>query len=433
MTDGTLSAVFDLSNASLGVRDVVVTLPTFGASDTLADAFTIEKPTPPYVEAQLTGPKQAAPGYPYTGILHFVNRGNSDATHTLVRVDGFQSRAKVEVRGPGLSVTDLDSGEEHGVLVAVDRIPALSSSAAILRFTPIGHAHSHYHLRVSVVEDSVASANTGPPTDPTLGVKQEVLSHSTTDERGIFHVAGAFGSGDLNYEVKIIPGAPPVPATLTKSQSAGQVHYAFTGYLPGAATGPPGGLIGSIFNLQGGGTQTFTRRSRAVAMAAEADALTGRISVTLDGKKKLDDALKVAKDAYGTYRVTVDRRTITDCLLAQGHIDQIQHDALIRFANGGQTLKLMDTALGKSGLANSIVTSEFSVLTGIAYDSWESGLIGGGFSPGYLATGQLDITKTNPFVGLDRQQKLAAVFELCLPKPPPPPPPPTPPAQFYYP
>ncbi len=47
----TLSAVFDLSNASLGVRNVVVTLPTFGASDTLPDAFTIEKPTPPYVEA----------------------------------------------------------------------------------------------------------------------------------------------------------------------------------------------------------------------------------------------------------------------------------------------------------------------------------------------------------------------------------------------
>ncbi len=413
----TLSAVFDLSKASLGVRDVVVTLPSFDASAALRDAITIEKSTPAYVEAQLTGPGQAAADYPYTSFLHFVNRGNTDAVHTLVRVDGFQSRAKVEVRGPGLSVTDLDSGDEHGVLVAVDRVPALSSSTAVLRFTPIGPGHSHYHLRVSVVEDSVAAANTGPPSDPTLGVKQEVRSHSATDERGIFHVSGAFGSGDLNYEVRISPGAPPVPSTLTESHTADRVRYAFTGYLPRAPTSPPGTR----------GRGLIQARPRAVAVAAEADGLTGRISVTLDGKKKLDDALKVAKDAYGTYRVTVDRRTITDCLLAQGHIDQIQHDALIRFANGGQTLKLMDTALGKSGLANSIVTSEFSVLTGIAYDSWESGLIGGGFSSGYLATGQLDITKTNPFVGLDRKQKLAAVFELCLPKPPPPPPPPPPP------
>jgi hypothetical protein len=168
-----LTATFDLTGAAPGARDVVVSLPSFGASATLPAAFEVQPVIPPILTATLSGAASASPMYPWTGLLFVANSGNVDATDVTVRVDGFHAGAAIQVVGSGVtSVTEAAGGSTTGVVISIKRVHAGANVGMLVRFVPKGAAHTIYHLRPVVTGHggecggASGSLTTPPPPDP---------------------------------------------------------------------------------------------------------------------------------------------------------------------------------------------------------------------------------------------------------------------------
>jgi hypothetical protein len=128
------------------------------------------------------------------------------------------------------------------VLVEISEVPAQSTEAAFVTFTPVGDNGSEYSLQPFTV---VSNDETflPPASDPTASAKDEVTSESETSVAGVIHVDSATGGGDVHYSIEAgeMPAAEaPTSPRISESQLAdGEVRYELEATLPGPATGPP--------------------------------------------------------------------------------------------------------------------------------------------------------------------------------------------------
>jgi len=92
-------ATFDLTEATAGLRDVVVTLST-QESMTLQDAFTVEPGGDSQLWVDILGRGTIRPGRPQTFTIVYGNHGNSDAYAVPLWLAGIPINAEVSVRTP---------------------------------------------------------------------------------------------------------------------------------------------------------------------------------------------------------------------------------------------------------------------------------------------------------------------------------------------
>jgi hypothetical protein len=238
-----LSATFDLSQAAEGAYDVVVTLPKFSVSSTLPAAFKVTAPWAAEIESELVGFPAGSTHEPWTGELLYTNTGTLDAHNTILAIEGFQTGAEVKVSGPNvLGTTYQDNGSSRTVLIEISEVPAQSTEAAFVTFTPVGDNGSVYSLQpFTVVSNDETFA---PPTsDPTVTAKDEVTSESKTSVTGVIHVSSATGGGDVRYSIeageKPASEAPSSPRVSETTLPNGETQDELEATLPGPATGPP--------------------------------------------------------------------------------------------------------------------------------------------------------------------------------------------------
>ena len=396
-----LTARFDLRGRALGAWDVVIGRSNSNASATLPGGFEIETTQEPRLELSMTGPGSATDGLPWRGVLNVSNLGNIDATNALVRLDGFQTGAGVSVKGARPTI--VDDGEARGLVLQIDRVPALGSTGVVIMFTPVGPPHSFYYLQPSVLVDS----GTPPATDPTMAASATVASNDAAGETGVVHVTGAFGSGDISYSLRRESVNEPASPSIDIQESGGNVTYTYSTSIPPAPTGPPKSPNGA-------------RRDATV-----------KVLVRLELADSTVGALSAVKDAYGQYQLSLDRRKINDCLKRKGWIDDADYETLNNLTDGAAPLQLMNAALELApGGAGEFASAEFSVLPDLMNGAWEHALVGGGgffTSAGVLRTSNAFPLGQNPFPFMTPEEGLAKVLQDCgqdpdKPKPPPPPP-----------
>jgi hypothetical protein len=373
----TLGARFNLAGKHSGVYDVVVTRP--GASEgILSKAFTIQREARAGIGVSLGGRSAALGNYPTLVALNVTNSGNIDAVNTLVRVDGLESGNEVDVIGSGATAIPFDDGRTHGVGVQLDRVGAGASKTALLRFTPIGAAHSRYSLQARLLVKEVPDKSVVPDADPRGDVVKETASKSATAEKGSMRVTGGAG-GSLAYDFNFKPGGTAKTPTVQRSSSGGRLKYVFQASLPKPGTGPPDG---------------------------KATGTTGQLDLTLDGTASSVNGLRAVKDGTGNNALTAQRRYIADCLLGRKYIDQGEHDNLNELAEGGQAIVALDSALDEEE-ADSIVSGQFETFAAEIADAWDAAL---------LAALKSAAAKdpSNPFFkGKTDAEINGAVLELC--------------------
>jgi sugar lactone lactonase YvrE len=373
-----LEVRFDLAGMTAGRWDVAVS--RAGVTDTIPSGFRIDQIPAARIRTEILGNAGALGNYPKTLILSVSNVGNIDATNALVRVDGFQSGAEVDVTGAGGLSTD--SGASHGIAVALDRVPPDTSKLVLFRFTPTGTAHSHYGLQASAVTNYIDDA-TIDATDPANRITNDVSTKAETAESGVLHMAGG-ASGDVSYALAFNPGGTKREVSATRTGSGWEIK----GWLPKAGTEPP------TASTQPSGTN-------------------GELTLTLTGAV---DKLKSVRDGTGNNAMTAQRKWIADCLLARKYIDQGQHDALNQLAEGGQAVEAADIGLDESS-ADALLSGQFETFAATVVGAWESKLLE------YLKEAAKK-DPTNPFFkGKSESQINGAVFEICKRSDPPPVPP----------
>lgn len=374
----TLGARFNLAGRRAGAYDVVVERP--GASRAaLPGAFTLQREARAAVGVALTGRSGALGNYPAMVILNVTNRGNVDAVNSLVRVDGFETGAEVDVIGAGASAIPFDDGRSHGVGVQLDRVGAGAAKSVLLRFTPIGDAHAKYRLQARLIVREVPAKEVRPVAVANRDVVKEIGSRSATNENGTMRITGGAG-GSLAYDFNFKAGASVrAPAVERVSSSDGRLRYVFKASLPRAGTGPPSG--------------------RPTGTA-------GQLDLTLDGTQSSVDGLRAVRDGTGNNALTAQRRYVADCLLARRYIDKREHDDLNELAEGGQAIVALDAALDEAE-ADTILSGQFETFAAVIADAWDSALLG------YLRKAASK-DPTNPFFkGRTDAEINGAVLELC--------------------
>ena len=306
--------------------------------------------------------------------------------------------------GTGAGAINLENGASHSLAVTVDRIPPDSSKIVLIRFTPLGPAHSVYKLQASTVSDYITDS-TIDGTDPAARLTKNTSSQSATDESGVLHMAGGAANVDISYALAFSPGAAKRDPAVTRT--AGGIP------VPRLAARSP------------------ARRRRHAS--TQPGATNGELTLTLTGPL---DALKSVRDGTGNNAMTAQRKWIADCLLARTYIDQAQHDTLNELAEGGQTIEAVDIGLDEAA-ADALLSGQFETFAALILGAWETQLTV------YLKEAAKK-DPTNPFFkGKTEAEINGAVFEICrredpppippdpdgpppedVPQPPPPPPPP---------
>ena len=143
---------------------------------------------------------------PEDAVLSASNLGNIDATNALVRVEGFESGAEVDVSGSGVGGFSMEDGGTHGIGVVFDRIPPGGSRIGVDAASRRSARRTRiYSLQASVDTDYVADGEI-EGTDAAARVTKDVSSQSATDESGVLHMAGGAASGDISYALAFKPG-----------------------------------------------------------------------------------------------------------------------------------------------------------------------------------------------------------------------------------
>ena len=398
----------DLRGRALGAWDVVIGRNNSNASATLPGGFEIETTEEPRLEVSMTGPGNSTSGLPWRGVLQVSNRGNVDATNALVRLDGFQTGAGLSVSGA--QATIIDDTEASGMVLQVDRVPALGSTGVVIGFTPVGPAHSFYYLQPSILVDS----GTPPATDPTMALSAEVASNDAAGETGAVHVTGAFGNGDIGYSLRRESVNKPAPPSIQISESGDNVSYTYSVSLPPAGTGPPAVPKG-VVGLRG----ALTRRDEGT-----------KVTVRLNMAKRTAQALFATKGAYGQYQLSIDRLKINDCLKRKGWIDDADYETLNNLAKGTAPLSLMVNALTRVPGVGQVASAELKILPAVMNGGWEKRLVGRADrlygTRGALLDSNGFTMAGNPFHDLTPEEALAKVIQDCAEDDPEPPPPPKP-------
>ncbi len=372
----TLEATIDLAGAAVGTWDVVVELPDFGASATLPGAFTIEAPNEAAVDVTLQGRAAALDGYPWFGTLHLTNSGNVDATNTLVRIDGFQSGAGVEVLGRGASVQGIGIDGSRSIVILVDRVPANSTKSLLVKFIPVGAAHDAYYLRPYVLQSS-APADGAPEPDATLRTSARVLSSSGRDQSGVVSVAGADVNGDIDYSLRIAPGKPG-PFSVTRSESGDRVHFRFEVALPGQVTGPPGDFeFGPVRRLAAG-------RALPIFAAVASRPPTDAATFDIETSKAILDAIK-ADPALRA--LANDRKKLAKCLHECALLDTKEQENANQLADADGSLALMEL------LASALHDPQVSGVDDAATGAFEEQTVG---AEGSIGTGYAESVGFGP-------------------------------------
>lgn len=413
----TLEARFDLAGKEVGLRDVVVSRGDRPDAATLKGAFLVQTYGGARLGAEVLGRQGVLGNYPATVLLQVTNVGNVDATNAIVRLDGFHTGADLDLLTGGASIAQHDDGVRRGAIVTFARIPARGSATALLRFTPVGAAHSVYRLTTTVLAETVPDRDLRPASDQAAGVTRQASASSATSEKGVLSVFSGSAAGSLSYALQFRPGAGSKP-----SVTAGAGRYVLKADIPKPGTGPPG--------AQGPGT-------------------AGDLELTLEGTEATFSRLRSVRDGTGNNAITAQRRWVADCLLARKYIDKDQHGNLNDLAAGGQVAGAVAAGLGDD--AKAIATGRFATFAARLSGAWEAQLIAD-----VAAAASRD--PSNPFFKGKKPEEInGAVLELCRredpkpnpapptkkpddppavddPVPPPPPPPPAPyPVEVFYP
>ncbi len=369
------SARLNLQGAKLTRYDLVVGRRGSSASVSFARGFTVQERVPPTIGAEVLGGRAALGNYPTRAVVKVTNYGNVDATNALVRVDGFQSGADVDVSGPGVSALPVESGADHGMVVAFDRVPALGTKAAFVRFTPVGPAHALYRVRTQVLSHTVPPGDVGPAANPALRLAREVVKRTDTEESGVLNLTGG---GTLSYSLAFKPGSKATPASVEGGRSGATVRHQFTASLPKPGTAPPSGRPQDV---------------------------TGDLTMTISGSVSTIQGLRAVRDGTGGNATTAQRRHIADCLRARSYISRAQHATLDDLADGGQTIAAVLAGLGDQE-ADAVLSGQFDVFAGLVVNAWDTALIE------YLeAAASRD--PSNPFFKRPAEEINGAVLELC--------------------
>ncbi len=243
-TAHTLTATVDLAEAAEGTYDVVVSLPAFSASATLPAAFKVTAPWAAEVETELIGFPADSTGEPWTGELLYTNTGTLDAHNTILAIEGFQTGAEVKVSGSNVvGTTFQDSGSSRTVLVEISEVPAQSTEAAFVTFTPVGDNGSEYSLQPFTVLSNDETFSP-PADDPSVTTSNEVTGESENSLKGVVHLKSSTGGGDVRYsieasEVPAAEAAGRAPRIVETTLENGEVRDELEATLPAPATGPP--------------------------------------------------------------------------------------------------------------------------------------------------------------------------------------------------
>jgi hypothetical protein len=398
----TLTGRLDLTGAAPGPYDVVVTFAAAGISQTIPAGFTVVEEIAPTIDARIVGRDVILGETLWTGLLRYSNSGNVDATNTILRVDGFHHGADVEVLGAGASVRHLDSPESHSIIVTIDRIPAGSTGAVVVRFTPIGPAHSTYIFGSWVLQDSQPSEPSEPAPaqpDPPLQVSREIRSVTDSTESGVLHVTGPFPAGDIEYSVSIEPEKGKLtPSSFKETTNGDSTHLEVTGSVSPAGTGPPppDGPVAP-------GTAPI---AAAIARAHAKDDVIDKalkVKAKYDAKKKLLNDAKKYNDLFNKTvagrEFELSRERINECLRIKNVITQKEFELLQTYAQGGETITLINDLAGQVPL-KSITRGAFDVELGLLGEAglgaWERTLVGSPFTRDFGLVWTLE-DETAPF------------------------------------
>ena len=285
--------------------------------------------------------------------------------------------------GAGAGGINMENGASHSLAVTVDRIPPDSSKIVLIRFTPLGPAHSVYKLQASTVSDYITDG-TIDGTDPAARLTKNMSSQSATDESGVLHMAGGAANVDVSYALAFAPGAAKRDPAVTR---------------------PP-----ADSSSEAGCRSPARRRQHR---RRQPGATNGELTLTLTGPL---DALKSVRDGTGNNAMTAQRKWIADCLLARKYIDQSQHTTLNELAEGGQTIEAVDIGLDEAA-ADALLSGQFETFAALIVGAWETKLTV------YLKEAAKK-DPTNPFFkGKTEAEINGAVFEICRREDPPPIPP----------
>jgi hypothetical protein len=146
---GLMSATFNLSGATPGVRNVVVTNPD---NSTFTDnaAFTVQQGGTPQLWAQLFGYQLIRVGVAQTYYIEYGNRGNSDALGTRLLVYFPSSVApNVTFGNANGVVSSVTQGSTTIVAMNIGRVPAGSTSLIPITMTA-GASQAPFQVEVNI-------------------------------------------------------------------------------------------------------------------------------------------------------------------------------------------------------------------------------------------------------------------------------------------
>jgi hypothetical protein len=430
----TLTGTLDLTGAAKGAYDVVVTSPGTGASRTLPGAFTVEEADPASIVLQIVGPNANLGGRHWSGLLQYTNLGNVEATNALLRIDGFHHGADVEVIGAGSSFTELDAPDDHSVLVKIDRIPARSTGAVLVRFLPVGPGHDVYHLDAWVMDDSAPSEPPQSPPDPPLQITKDVRSVTDSSESGVLHLSGPFPAGDIEYTISTEPGSGNVrPTSLKRTTNGDDVQIDVTASVAVPATGPPSAnvagepipfaIVGAVFPRAGIRATDYPGR-RIEKLYDEGLKVRTQYKAKEKLLKDWDKYNGLYDKANAGHDFELSRERINLCLLKNGSITSEQFEKLQEYAQAGEALSLINTAINQTpaaAVAGGAFTVELDVLTALGAKSWEVLLVGSTLSEFGMVWTTDDAVKPSKahrkFEGLSAKQRLELIVKLCVKKP----------------
>ncbi len=429
----TLSGTVDLRGAAEGPWNVVVSLPAAGVSRIFAGGFTVAAASLAKIDAQLVGRDEALGDYPYTSVLEYTNAGNVDATNTLIQIQGFPAGANVQVIGSGSSHTTVDNLRERSVIVSIDRIPAGSTGSVLVRFVPVGPSHSAYVLDTSVLVDSAPAASQ----DPSLHVTNAITSQTASSTRGVLHVTGAFGAGDISYSVSSTSNR----VTSVQGQLHGGVarlDITAPEYTPATAPPPPDEPVapprGPIRFFKGPLARGAVALSDFVDTEwfFQAGKLADRTLLYLGGAEDrffrnyiLNGPQKVWNGVADHYAADNSRRDFVINCLARQHLipnDKVNLNLLHDLDAAGSMMNKFATLVSLSGGLDQVTGQAANALKSIANSAWSQRLVGfpGGSFTGIAGTGS-HARLPPPFTEdtwrqLTPKERLFYLLQACDPK-----------------
>jgi hypothetical protein len=144
-----LATTFDLTGATPGIRNIVITSPT-GTSATLTSGFTVEQGGTPQLWARLTGLNRIQINSPQTFYVTYGNSGNRDAlgAHLLIYVPSSVASNLTLGNASGV-ISTRAQGANTVMMINVGRVPGGSTS-----FIPItlaaGASQAAFQVRVRI-------------------------------------------------------------------------------------------------------------------------------------------------------------------------------------------------------------------------------------------------------------------------------------------